>query len=552
MRNIPKPNAMQLQYHRDELAAFMHFGMNTFTDSEWGDGTEDPASFNPSAFEADKMVSALQEAGFKRLIVTAKHHDGFCIWPSLYTEHTVASSPYDGDILAELSAACTKYGLDMGLYLSPWDVHEPSYGYGDGHDEATDTNGDYNEYYINQIREISGNPIYGREGRFVEWWLDGAKGTGSMAQEYDFPAWIAAIRENNPDILIFGAGSEGGVHWVGNESGWAPDANWCLLPDTGRFGTGEDQVADDSANYLWSIPEVDVSINAGWFWHEGQEPKSPQKLASIYFDSVGRGSPLLLNIPPNRDGDYPDAYYEAIARFGANIRNSFRHNVADRFAVTKISEDVDSGYYVYRVLFQAPVQFDCFELKEAIDEHGQLVDRVAVRYVDRNGDLQRFQEAGTIGARRLLRGPQITTDELLVTLHSIAGEPTITTVGAYLLTDDFKPQADSSSTVLRFAETSYRVKAGESVEIRILRDDTSEAFEFYLDTPPGTAVSGQYYVDITHEARRFEIGEAELRFTVQTHPADIGDGKAFFAQLSHPAANGQTAISQCSIEIIAD
>lgn len=550
MRNIPLPNQMQLQYHQDELAAFMHFGMNTFTDSEWGDGSEDPQSFNPPAFQADKIVRALKEAGFKRLIVTAKHHDGFCIWRTKYTDHSVVSSPYQGDILAELSAACSEHGLDMGCYLSPWDVHESSYGYGEGTDEASDTNGDYNEYYINQILEITSDPKYGRDGKFVEWWLDGAKGVGANAQWYDFPAWIRAMRKHNPEILIFGAGSEGGIHWVGNESGWAPDQNWCLLPDTGQFGTGENAVAGDDASCVWSIPEVDVSINSGWFWHEGQEPKSPQKLADIYFDSVGRGSPLLLNIPPNTDGDFSESYYEAVRRFGQNIKHSFTHNVADDIILKEQSYDQVSGYTLLTYEFQTAVEFDCFELKEEIAETGQLIDRVFVRWIDEEGKAHKFAEAGTVGARRLLRGKRIKTQELVVSLHTIQGQPKIESVGAYILTDDFSLSEASTAGVLRFAEESYSVRAGDTIEIELLRDETSGDLSYFLDTPPGSAVQGQYYHDRTHEAMNFAAGEGSHKHQIVSIAAGAAEEKDFYVEASCTGAEGKLIITQCRVIIL--
>ncbi len=549
MRNIPLPNEMQLNYHYDELAAFMHFGMNTFTDSEWGDGTEDPKFFNPSGFNADGIVRALKEAGFKRLIVTAKHHDGFCIWRSKYTDHSVASSPYQGDILAELSAACSLHGMDMGCYLSPWDVHEPSYGYGEGMDEETDTNGDYNEYYINQILEITSNPVYGRDGKFVEWWLDGAKGVGANAQWYNFPEWIRAMRKHNPDILIFGAGSEGGVHWVGNESGRAPDQNWCLLPDTGEFGTGEKHVAGEDSTFVWSIPEVDVSINAGWFWHEGQEPKSPQKLAEIYFNSVGRGSPLLLNVPPNTSGDFPESYYEAIRRFGENIRNSFAHNVADEFALETVSYDEAGGYTLMKLDFQTVVEFDCFELKEAIAETGQRIDRVSVRWIDENGEAHVFAEAGTVGARRLMRGPRGRTAEVQISVHTIYGEPKIDSVGAYILTDDFRLGEEDQKGELRFASETYEVKAGDTVEIGLLRDNGESRLTYFLDTPPGTAVQGQYYHDRTHESMCFEAGEKEHRHQIVTIAAGAGEEKDFYVEASYSGADGKLFVAQSRIVI---
>lgn len=314
------PAAAQLAYHEDELAAFLHFGVNTFTDKEWGDGTEDPMIFAPDDWKATEMVQSLLDAGFKRLIVTAKHHDGFCIWHTQYTDHHVGNSPFKRDILAELSAACSKLGMDMGLYLSPWDVHEPSYGYGEGDSPETDTNGDYNDYYVNQINEINESPLYGRDGQFVEWWLDGAKGEGSMAQTYDFPRWLEAIRAGNPEIGIFGAAAEGGIYWVGNEEGFAPEPCWCKL-DSSYTDYGV-QPKGIPLGDVWSVPETDVSLNKGWFYHSDEKAKTPAHLAAIYIRSVGRGSPLLLNVPPTRAGDYAPDAYEALQIFGDSWRQT--------------------------------------------------------------------------------------------------------------------------------------------------------------------------------------------------------------------------------------
>ena len=303
------PNEAQLQYHEEELAAFVHFGMNTFTDKEWGDGQEDPLSFNPTgdiATYADSYVEALKNAGFKRLIVTAKHHDGFCIWPSAYTEHDIENSPYKdgkGDVLAEISAACTKHNMDMGLYLSPWDVNAESYGYYDENgnslldesgnpingmtmDEVKEKDAlDYNDYYVNQITEIVTNPIYGNNGRFVEWWMDGAKGEGGDAQEYDMDRILSTIKENEPGVLIFGGGTDGGIHWIGNEKGQASEETWAKVDSEKGDGYSE---ADGFTYGIpdgdhWSVPESDVSITAGWFYHDGDNPKSMSQLVLAVF-----------------------------------------------------------------------------------------------------------------------------------------------------------------------------------------------------------------------------------------------------------------------------
>ena len=237
------PNKNQYRYQKDELAAFCHFGPNTFNEEEWGEhyGTKTPDEIFKleKEFEADKYVKALDDAGFKKLIVTAKHHDGFCIWASDHTNYDVAETSYkggEGDILAEISAACTTYDMDMGLYLSPWDIHNESYGYYDQQGKPTNADNDhldYNEYYNNQLIEILEDKKYGNDGHFVEVWMDGAKGDGQDAQEYDFVKWFKTIQKYegeeagyDSDCMLFGAQAYTTVRWIGNEKGYADKNTW--------------------------------------------------------------------------------------------------------------------------------------------------------------------------------------------------------------------------------------------------------------------------------------------------------------------------------------
>lgn len=436
---VPRP--AQLAYHNDELAAFMHFGMNTFSGLEWGDGTEDPAIFTPEDWKAEKMVQSLLDAGFKRLVVTAKHHDGFCIWHSQYTEHHVGNSPFKRDLLAELSAACTKLGMDMGLYLSPWDVHEPSYGYGDGNSPETDTNGDYNDYYVNQIKEICDSPDYGRDGHFVEWWLDGAKGEGSMAQYYDFARWIRTIREGNPGIEIFGAAAEGGIHWVGNEEGFAPEPCWCKL-DSSYTDVGI-QPKGQPYGDVWSVPETDVSINNGWFYHPYEKAKSPAHLAGIYIRSVGRGSPLLLNVPPTKAGDFAPDSYEALQTFSESWRQTRRIKLAaepgqvegSSQSELSVPENID-GLHVFGQgeeeaeltwMFPEPQSFSLISLSEPI-ELGQRISDFAVELLTEDDQWIVCSGGGSVGNLRLVtldhvpgRGKGMTFKGIRVKLQALDG-----------------------------------------------------------------------------------------------------------------------------------
>ncbi|MEE0830187.1 MAG: alpha-L-fucosidase, partial [Longicatena sp.] len=308
------PNANQFKYQKDELAAFVHFGMNTFTGSEWGNGRENPSNFNlTNPFDAETLVKAIYDAGFKKVIVTAKHHDGFCIWRSAYTDHDLEATNYSGDVLAEISAACTKYNLDMGLYLSPWDVNSKSYGYfkEDG-SSLIGSNGypingmtweqadeldylDYNEYYNNQLIEILSSDKYGNNGHFVEVWMDGAKGGGSAVQWYDFEKWFDTIQQYegeaagfDADSMLFGAKAYTTVRWIGNENGFAADETWskskvdysakemidyngsriASLDNGGTVDsnhTGEYAKGYEDGNQ-WTIGESDARITSGWFW----------------------------------------------------------------------------------------------------------------------------------------------------------------------------------------------------------------------------------------------------------------------------------------------
>ena len=295
----PLPSKAQMQYHREELAAFIHFGMNTYYDREWGDGQEDPYYFYPEHLDTDQWIKTLKDAGFKRTIMVVKHHDGFLLYPSKYTDHTIAKSGWKdgkGDVLAEVSASASKYDMDMGVYLSPWDAHSPLY--------HVDTEDQYNEYYLNQLKEILEDPKYGNKGKFVEVWMDGARGDGAQKVTYTFDKWFDVIRKAQGDIAIFSA-EPTNVRWIGNEKGIAGDPVWHKVnPDKIRNNPSNSYLNHgDPEGKQYSVGEADVSIRSGWFYHDNQEPKSLRELMDIYFKSVGRGTPLLLNIPPNQDGN---------------------------------------------------------------------------------------------------------------------------------------------------------------------------------------------------------------------------------------------------------
>ena len=377
------PNENQYEYQKQELAAFCHFGPNTFNEIEWGENygsrTPDDIFKLEADFDADTFVKTIKEAGFEKLIVTAKHHDGFCIWNSKHTEYDVESTSYknynydglQGDVLAEISAACTEYDVDMGLYLSPWDIHDDSYGYKDKDgkplvqpiynsqgqvtgqkpldgmtwDEVKEKDAkesrDYNEYYNNQLIEILSDDKYGNDGHFKEVWMDGAKGSGAGYQEYTFEKWFETIQKYEgkdagyeSDCMLFGAEAYTTVRWIGNENGYANEQTWSKSKvdyETNKIDSNN--VGGFTAGYedgnQWTVPESDARITSGWFWGTKKNtPKSVADLAGMYFNSVGHNSPLLLNIPPNTQGKIDDAILNRVTEFGQNIKDTFKSNLA--------------------------------------------------------------------------------------------------------------------------------------------------------------------------------------------------------------------------------
>jgi alpha-L-fucosidase len=321
----PRPSRAQLEWQRDELAMFVHFGVNTFTDREWGDGTEAPAIFNPSALDAGQWARTARAAGFKAMILTAKHHDGFCLWPSKTTTHSVASSPWrdgKGDVVREFVDACRAEGLKAGLYLSPWDRHEPQYG-----DSPR-----YNDLYIAQLTEL-----LTQYGAINEVWFDGANGEGpnGKRQEYDWPRTWATVRRLQPNAVMFSdAGPD--VRWIGNERGAAGTTNWSTIDP--RIvtvpGMSGDEVMrslqdGDREGTVWRPGETDVSIRPGWFHHpaEDEQVRSAEDLVQLYFSSVGRNSKLLLNVPPARDGLFQPADVTSLLAMRERLDALFARNL---------------------------------------------------------------------------------------------------------------------------------------------------------------------------------------------------------------------------------
>jgi alpha-L-fucosidase len=322
----PRPSRSQLAWQRDELALFLHFGVNTFTDREWGDGREDPSIFSPSALDARQWARSARSAGARALILTAKHHDGFCLWPTRTTTHSVAANPWrsgTGDVVREFVDACHAEGLKAGLYLSPWDRNNPAYG----------DSPKYNDLYCDQLTEL-----LTRYGPIAEVWFDGANGEGpnGRKQAYDWPRFFGLVRKLQPNAVMFSdAGPD--VRWCGNEKGVAGDPNWSTMnpaavpfPGVDAPGVTDALQHGDREGTVWRPAEVDVSIRPGWFYHPAEDEKvrTVDDLESLHFSSVGHNGKLLLNVPPTREGRLHSTDIARLAGFRARLTSLFEHDLA--------------------------------------------------------------------------------------------------------------------------------------------------------------------------------------------------------------------------------
>ena len=443
----PLPSKAQLDYHKEELAAFIHYGMNTYTNSEWGHGNEDPKNFNPTNLDTDQWIRTLKETGFKRTIMVVKHHDGFVIYPSKYTNHTVAASPWKdgkGDLLEEISKSATKYDMNMGVYLSPWDVNSPKY--------KVATQKEYNEYYLNQLKEILGNPKYGNKGKFIEVWMDGARGSGAQKVTYTFDEWFKYIKEAEGDIAIFSA-EPTSIRWIGNERGIAGDPVWHKVKKANITENVKNEYLNhgDPDGDMYSVGEADVSIRSGWFYHDNQQPKSLKELMDIYFKSVGRGTPLLLNIPPNKEGKFADADVARLKEFKATLDQMYATDFAKGATVTAsstrqnhlykeshltdgkddtswaLSNDATTGSFT--VDLGQKRRFDVVELKEDIAK-GQRISGFKIE-VEINGRWVTYGEGSTVGYRRLIQGKPVEAQKIRVTITGAQATPILTNFSVY-------------------------------------------------------------------------------------------------------------------------
>ena len=577
------PDANQYKYQKDELAAFCHFGPNTFNEIEWGEhyGNKKPSEIFKldQKFDANTMVRTLKEAGFKKLIITAKHHDGFCIWPSKWTDYDTEEAGYKGDILAEISAACSTYDMDMGLYLSPWDIHEPSYGYKDANGNPTTPDKDvkdYNEYYNNQLKEILGNEKYGNKGRFVEVWMDGAKGSGANAQEYDFKKWFATIQKyqgkevagNSADCMLFGAQAYTTVRWIGNEDGVAFEDTWAKSNVNYKNNTIDSNGSTPySKGYetgnKWTVPECDGRITSGWFWGtQKKTPKTITQLANMYFDSVGHNATMLLNVPPNNQGTVDEPILKRITEFGQNVEDTFRTNLAKEEGTTIEASNVrgndtafkpgnvvdakDETYWTtddgtkegsLTIKWDKAKKFDVVSIEEAIQK-GQRINSYKVEYkASDDAQWQTLKNGKTVGAKRLVRTAPVSATQVKITVGTSDGKvPMLSEVGVYKASEGFQlagaaPEGMDTTSVnetskFTFSSTGWNPQTG-SQYINGQNTWSNKADAYFTYKFSGTKVYLMGTTDPGHGQADVYIDD-ELVETINTHAESRSTGAKIF------------------------
>jgi alpha-L-fucosidase len=460
------PSARQQAWQEMEFTAFFCFTVNTFTDREWGEGTESPSVFNPTALDARQWVKTAKDAGIQLVILTCKHHDGFCLWPSKFTEHSVKNSPYKngkGDVVKEVAEACKELGVKFGVYLSPWDRHEKTYG-----DSPA-----YNQFFNNQLTELLSN-----YGDITEVWFDGACGEGSNGkkQVYDWKSYYSNIRKLQPHAVIAVMGPD--VRWVGTESGYGRETEWSVVPASSQsltdIAANSQQKTGDGTflppgdmrgidlgsrakiatakGLIWYPSEVDVSIRPGWFYHskEDDNVKSPEKLLDIYFSSVGRNSLLLLNIPPDRRGLLHENDVRNLQLFKKMVDDIFATNYLSGAKITSASQsgkqkaeyciDADNQTWwaaapdkssaLLEATLTGPQTFNVLMLQENIQIGQRIESFILDGWV--NGSWQKLCEGTTVGFKRLLRFDSVTTDGVRLRITGSRLNPTLSSFGLYL------------------------------------------------------------------------------------------------------------------------
>lgn len=461
------PSKRQIVYENMEFFCFIHFTVNTFTGSEWGDGSESESIFNPTELDARQWAKTAAEGGMKGLILTCKHHDGFCLWPSKYTEHSIKNSPYKngkGDIVRETAEACKEFGLKFGVYLSPWDRNNSSYGKGK----------EYDDYYVNQLTEL-----LTEYGDIFVIWLDGACGEGpnGKVQKYDWQRYYKVMRELQPNAVISISGPD--IRWCGNEAGEVRPSEWSVVAkdmtdpaitaalsqqedneefrnrplDETQADLGSRERLANEKTLAWYPAETDVSIRPGWFYHEEEDDKvrSFENLKDIYLKSVGGNTTLLLNLPPMKNGKIHETDVANLKKLGEFINDSFKHNLVEEAGMTTIppldckengpdmmrSDDYETYFMneegtnklMIKIKWIERKKLNYLVLKEAIP-FSQRVEKFKVCY-EENGNMKECYSGTTIGYKRIIDLKGIQTDSLAIVIEDSRVAPVMSFVGVY-------------------------------------------------------------------------------------------------------------------------
>ena len=458
------PSARQLKWHELEFYAFIHFGINTFYNTEWGSGQEDPAEFNPTELDTDQWIKSLKAAGIKAAILTCKHHDGFCLWPSKYTDYSVKNSPYKngkGDIVREMAESCKKYGIEFGVYLSPWDRHDASYG----------DSPKYNDYFIKQLTEL-----LTEYGELFSVWFDGACGEGQNGkrQEYDWDRYYNLIRKLQPEAVIAICGPD--VRWCGNEAGDCRSSEWNVVPrrlalpegiaeasqkeDDASFrektlswqdeDLGSREMLKDEKDLVWYPAEVDTSIRPGWFYHEEEDDqvKSLEHLIDVYYNSVGGNATLLLNIPPDKRGLIHENDVERLRQIGEYLNKTFSNCITPKakiktssegkaFAVDHVKTEDETFYKALDMQEQVTLTFE-FEEIHSINHvvlrenlaYSQRIEEFEIIVQTNSGD-EKIYHGTTVGSRKICKFETTETKRVILNILASRMSPTLRFVGIY-------------------------------------------------------------------------------------------------------------------------
>lgn len=521
----PAPNERQAEWFRREKSIFFHFGMNTFSDREWGDGTENPSEFNPTSLDCRQWVKTIKDAGFRAAIITAKHHDGFCLWPSKFTEHSVKNSPYkngNGDIVREFTDACAEFGIKAGIYLSPWDRHEKTWG-----------TPDYDDFYTGQLTELLTN-----YGKIWEVWWDGA---GSTEADYNWERWALTVRKLQPDAVIFGSlGAEPFVEsrWVGNEKGFAGDPCWSSIKSESLITETTSELNRGALDGNRFIPaEADVSIRPGWFYHSAQDGKvrDVKNLLKLWFHSCGRNVGLLLNLPPDKRGLVHENDADSLLKFNEVLEKFLSSDLTDKATATadslrdvscsagKILTQDENEFYAaaegcttpeITVELDGEKEINAFNLQEVFELGHRVTDYEVSALID--GKWKTIYSGECIGYRSAKYFPTVKTAKVKISITSALYPPVIRRFSLHkidesLLEEEKLPVSDeeileSCPAVIGKNGNSFDIHFGGIVPFNLICAKAKEGAELNL----------QLFNGFSFEPCSFETSYADGKITART------------------------------------